>query len=300
LIPLRKIPDKGDPSDILQVFPTINPELLCCRYWWLKNWEFNELSFPYWRIYTNNRDGAVITHNGIDYPLREGKIIMIAPNTNFSTRLFNNPIPKTGYVIRGDKVDFSTEELLEGNYLLHLFIHFNLGTLYDNVKPGIFEFNISGLLQKKIDSITSHLRKDSTQFNFKVALNIQSLITHLLSEIEEKDRFDVSTDLRILDTLDFIENNISQPLSNEILAERVKLATNAFNRLFKQETGLSPQKYVRKKRIDKSCVLLHHSGQSIEQVALAGGFADRYHFSRIFKQVTGLSPALYRKNFKLS
>lgn len=54
---LKKIPDKGDPSDIIQLFPRYNLQLHCCRYWWLQHWEFKELSFPYWRIYHNSYQG---------------------------------------------------------------------------------------------------------------------------------------------------------------------------------------------------------------------------------------------------
>lgn len=298
MIPLKKIPDKGDPSDILQVFPSIKPKLLCCRYWWIKNWEFNELSYPYWRIYYNDREGGVVVHNHRQFSLTPGKILMIAPNTNFSTRFFNRKPPSKGYVFKGNKADENTPESIHGDYVLHLFIHFNLGALYDNVKPGVFEFDIEPHLQRKIDTITRHLLKDHTRFNFHVALNIQSLIIELLSNIKDEQREKVTTDFRILNTLDYIENNLAANLDNKTLAERANLATNAFVRLFKQEVNLAPQKYVRRKRIDKSCMLLHHSNLSIDSVASDCGFANRYHFSRLFKQEIKISPGRYRKEFR--
>jgi len=86
---ILKVPDKGDPSDILQIFPNFNLQLLCCRYWWLRKWEFQELSFPYWRIYHNNKEGAVITYNGNEYALTPDRIMIIAPNTSYATRLFD-------------------------------------------------------------------------------------------------------------------------------------------------------------------------------------------------------------------
>ena len=75
------------------------------------------------------------------------------------------------------------------------------------------------------------------------------------------------------------------------------MATNAFTRLFTDELDISPQRFVKKKRIDKACVLLHHFDYSIDRVASETGFSDRYHFSKIFKQITGFSPAKYRKEF---
>ena len=70
---LSKVPDRGDPSDVLQLFPRFNLQVLCCRYWWLKRWEFRELSYPYWRVYHNSREGAVINFNGREYPALTGK-----------------------------------------------------------------------------------------------------------------------------------------------------------------------------------------------------------------------------------
>lgn len=43
----------GDPSTTVQYFPRVSIKIHCCRYWWLKNWEYSTLSFPFWRIYHN-------------------------------------------------------------------------------------------------------------------------------------------------------------------------------------------------------------------------------------------------------
>jgi AraC-like DNA-binding protein len=294
-----KLPDKGDPSDVLQLFPRFNLQLLCCRYWWLKRWEFRELSFPYWRVYHNNHKGAVIIYNGREYALLPDKILMIAPSTSYSTRIGNSHIPEEGYRLEGGRLGKGQSEAqfaLDGS-MLHLFIHFNIGVPYDHVSPGVFEFDLTDHLLEKLSVIKKHLNVDFARFNFYTVLAIQSLISDLLSFIPESNWDLVSKDYRIIHVLSHIESNLDSELSNSCLAGHAKLATNAFNRLFTDEVGTSPQKFVKKKRIDKACALLHHSNYSIEQVAAKTGFADRYHFSKIFKQLTELSPARYRKEF---
>jgi len=297
--PVFKVPDKGDPSDVLQLFPALNLQLLCCRYWWLKHWEFRELSYPYWRIYHNNREGAFITYNGSEYALRPEKVIMIAPNTSYSTRIGNHAVPENGYYLEGGRVGKGQTEVYHTRKgsILHLFIHFNIGVPYDNISPGIFEFDLTDHLVEKISAITRHLNVDLARFNFYTVLAIQSLISDLLSFIPESNWEAISKDYRILEVLSHIESSLGEALPNRILAENASLATNAFNRLFARELGISPQKYIKKKRIERACALLHHSNYTIDRVAVDTGFADRYHFSKIFKQVTGLSPARYRKEF---
>jgi AraC-like DNA-binding protein len=298
---LFKIPDRGDPSDVLQLFPSFNLRLLCCRYWWLTKWEFKELAFPYWRIYYNRIDGAKIYFAGREYALAPDKIIMIAPNTSFSTGLSGFSDTDKDYEITGGRVadQNSEERLCREERVLHLFIHFNLGLPYDNVSPGIFVFDLTPHLRKRILGIIRHLSVDYTHFNFYSLLSIQSLIVDLLTDVPES-RWDLmSNDFRILEVLEYIEKNLQGALHNEVLAQKASMATNAFTRLFTKEVGDSPQRYVKKKRIENACVLLHHSQYSIDEIAVATGFADRFHFSRIFKNITGVSPARYRKEFQM-
>jgi transcriptional regulator GlxA family with amidase domain len=74
------------------------------------------------------------------------------------------------------------------------------------------------------------------------------------------------------------------------------MSVNAFARLFKEQTAYSPRKYLVRMRVEKACNLLHHSELSIEQIAAACGFADRYYFTRVFTQNMHTSPGAYRKN----
>ena len=298
---LNQLPYKGDPSDILQHFPKYNLQILCCRYWWLERWEYRELSFPYWRVYYNNKKGAFIKSGDKQIELLPDKIYLIAPNTSYSTHLFDHKIPLKGYNLKGGRInsEYSSSNL-QKVFIEHLYIHFNIGIPYDNVSAGIFTFDLTPHIKEKINIITKHLSVDNTHFSFYTLLAIQSLIIDLLSEIDEQNWELLTSNYHILKVLNHIESNLSSELSNNILAEKCRLATNTFTRLFKQETGISPQTYVRQKRINNACVQLHHSNDSIDEIATKTGFANRYHFTRIFKQVTAMSPAKYRNEFKIS
>jgi len=297
---IYKLPDKGDPSDEMQLFPRFNLQLLCCRYWWLRNWEFGELSYPYWRIYWNPVPGAKIIYKNTEIELQRDKIIMIAPSTSYSAKLFDHEIPSSGYLLNGGRIGRDkNEEKLEEFEISHLFIHFNIGIPYDNIAPQIIVLDMNEQWLEKLTNITHSLKSDFQKFDFYTSLVIRSLIFDMLASIPEKKWEIISSDKRILDILEYIENNLHKNLSNSILSGKINLATNAFSRLFKAEVGLSPQQYLKKKRIDRACALLDHSQNSIDTIADETGFADRYHFSKIFKQITGISPGKYRKEFSL-
>ena len=292
---------KGDPSDVSQYFPGFSLKVHCCRFWWLKNWEFGELSFPFWRIYHNPKKGAFVKYAGQTIELMPDTLYMIAPNTSYSSWLFDHKIPESGFVMEGERVEskLREEELLGMSDILHLFIHFNIGMPYDNVTPGIYTFKVTNHILEKLQIIKEQWYADYTRFSFYSELAVHSLINDLLAALPTYCWNVISKDSRILSLIKYIQKNLDGDLTNRVLAGQIRLATNAFTRLFTEEVGVSPQRYVKRIRIDKARVLLHHSSASIDQIASQTGFADRYHFSRIFKQVTGISPAHYRKAFEL-
>ncbi len=283
---------KGDPSSVLQHFPSYDLQLLCCRFWQLKRWEFKDLSFPYWRVYHNFQKGAFIRWNDKSIELSSDKIFLISPNTPYSSYIWGNSIPKQGFRLEGERI---TKTNIKTGLIPHLFIHFNLGIPYDNIKQGVIAVDISPAMREKVATITQHLMDEAVQFSFAANLSVRALLNELLCTIPQEKWQALTQDSRIVKTLNYIDKNINQDLSNESLAKQLDLATNSFTRLFTKEVESSPQRYVKQKRIDKACILLHHTQKSIEEIADLTGFADRYHFSRIFKQITGNSPAMYRR-----
>lgn len=282
----------GDPSSIQQQFPNYNLQVLCCRHWWLTNWEFYDLSFPYWRLYYNNEEGATIFHKNKAIFLEPKKIYLIAPNTSYSTQLFDHHVSRTRFNLVGDRIENQNQP--QGS-IAHLFIHFNLGNLYDGIKPEVFVFEADTLILSYLDAIMKHVHKDSTHFSFKINLIIRSLLNILLCEIPQKKWTELTDDIRIHKVVNYIEDNIGDELQNEVLAKVAMMATNSFTRIFTSKMGSSPQRYVKRKRIDMACILLHHTRSTIEVIAEQTGFADRYHFSRVFKSIVDISPAVYRR-----
>ncbi len=65
-----------------------------------------------------------------------------------------------------------------------------------------------------------------------------------------------------------------------------------FLRLFKHETGLTPNNYIILKRIEKSKQLLQ-TQDDLLGIAIETGFYDATHFCRHFKKFTGITPLAY-------
>jgi AraC-like DNA-binding protein len=294
-----KVPKKGDPSNTSQTFPNLNISLLCCRFWWLKNWESLNMSFPYWRIYWNKNSGSIIDFAGEITELKPDRIILIPPYTGFSSRLINNSIPSSGYCLEGGRVEKNDPEFhhLDDGVVLHLFIHFNLGMPYDFILPGIFSFAVNDSLSKDLEQLTSDLQENFEQISIQSSLIIDKIIILTVSQIP-KECWNVPTsDRRIINVLRMIEDQLSEELSNHELARKANMAVNSFARHFRKEMGITPQQFIRQQRVRKAGIMLHHTAESIDEIARLSGFCDRFHMAKVFKENTNYSPAQYRRKF---
>ncbi|WP_299490684.1 AraC family transcriptional regulator [Acaryochloris sp. IP29b_bin.137] len=94
---------------------------------------------------------------------------------------------------------------------------------------------------------------------------------------------------KLAHVIDYIEGHLTADLSLSDLSLEAGLSKFHFSRLFKDEIGLTPHKYVLKRRIEKATQLLKQ-GETVAQVAYFLGFTDQSHFTRVFKQFKGVTP----------
>lgn len=299
----QEIPPDGDPSSRIQEFQEVLPRLLCCRYWWMSDWKSQQMSFPYWRLYWNKSGRAWVVYNKKIY-LGPDKLILIPPNTPFATGIEGaNRNDEQLYLLKGGRVESRAmeREMSENGVVLHLFIHFTLGYPFDTISPDIFVFDVSQDQCRLVESITEKIIQGRVKFEQAGSLALYSLLFSMLEKIPAEDWRNRILDSRVITGIRYMEQHLNRiEISNSILARIGGMSVNAYARLFKEQTGYSPRKYLLRMRTEKSCNMLHHSDLSIEQIASACGFSDRYYFTRIFTRTMGISPGAYRKNSGLT
>ena len=80
-----------------------------------------------------------------------------------------------------------------------------------------------------------------------------------------------------------------------ILSDLCGISYSYFKRLFIMKFGISPIKYITKKKIMYACDLLLSNKYSVSEIAEMTGYETVYYFSRVFKEHIGMSPTEYRK-----
>lgn len=101
--------------------------------------------------------------------------------------------------------------------------------------------------------------------------------------------------LRIDELLDYLRQNLAEPVKLPQLARRTGFSVPSFCRVFKRATGHSLLSYVRGLRIDRAKHLLATTELPNNSVAELSGFHSQHHFIRSFKKVTRSTPGEYRR-----
>lgn len=94
--------------------------------------------------------------------------------------------------------------------------------------------------------------------------------------------------------IDYIEKNIKNELSPELIANECGYSTFHFSRVFNINKGITLMEYVKKRRLSLAAEDLFDDKKIIE-IALEYGFQTHNGFSKAFKKEFGFSPTQYLK-----
>ncbi|MBO5218604.1 MAG: helix-turn-helix transcriptional regulator, partial [Clostridia bacterium] len=72
------------------------------------------------------------------------------------------------------------------------------------------------------------------------------------------------------------------------------MSESEFRRLFRQETGMPPQRYKNWLRVKKARELIE-AGAPVSRAAEAVGFSDMAYFNKLFHQFYGIAPREAKK-----
>ena len=103
------------------------------------------------------------------------------------------------------------------------------------------------------------------------------------------------TDDRIQRALDYVEENIDEPITLSVLAGQSGYSLSRFKIRFREETGQTPALYVSAMRVERAKLALERTDQSVTDIAYNLGWSSGNYFCSVFKKFTGTSPLEYRK-----
>ncbi len=93
----------------------------------------------------------------------------------------------------------------------------------------------------------------------------------------------------------YIYQHYGEDLNLEMLAEKVYLSSGYLSFIFKKETGMNLNRFIKVFRMEKATELLRNTNMKVAQVSEKVGFSNVSYFCRSFREYYGSSPESYRK-----
>lgn len=249
------------------------------------DWNVDELTLPFNKIYYVYKGGASYAIDGKEFKVKAGDVALMPAKCRHScwhqpARIFDKiwlhfDARVLGVVDLFDVIPCPPPvALASGNEIGPL-----LESLLAESRRGERAFSpltINGLLSLALGKI---LRQAYGEADYR-ALPLRSASGHVGA------------------ALCHVAENYQKPLALEDLAAVVHLHPTYFSNLFRKTTGVSPMTYLRRFRVERAKGLLSTTDLRVSEVAERVGIPDVYYFSRVFKQVAGTAPAHFLESVR--
>lgn len=161
------------------------------------------------------------------------------------------------------------------------------------------------LMKKTIFRIANGCESSSNYVSLLIESEILMLMYILCNNLIEDNPDSVKKDIthlkgdkykkRITNMVNYLEEHYNENLSIELVAEHFNMSGRYFSKLFKDNLGVSPKKYLTLYRLQKVADLLEDTDDSITDIAFTNGFTSLSSFYSFFNKVYGKTPVQYRE-----
>ena len=167
-------------------------------------------------------------------------------------------------------------------------VHF---TTYEEVEDESFSFVISN----PTEFISLLKKADAAKRSGNEHL-LLSYTYRLLSELAKyRGREYAPSDARVAAFKEYIDSHYADSDALGCAIALTGLTARRLGELLRSSEGITPNRYLTLRRIERAVELLSVEGISVTEVAVLSGFSDVYYFSKVFKAETGISPSRYRE-----
>jgi AraC-like DNA-binding protein len=99
---------------------------------------------------------------------------------------------------------------------------------------------------------------------------------------------------RLLRARDAMDRTYAEPLDVRTVAAVAHVSEAHFIRSFRAVFGETPNRYLQRRRVERSMFLLRETDRSVTDICLDVGFTSLGTFSRMFREIVGEPPSTYR------
>lgn len=231
-------------------------------------------------VHCVTKGSGTVVVNGITYFVKKGEIFVIRPHTPVSYASSKEEVWSFAWFgFRGRDCDFYLREsgigadtvVKKANATVFFAAARNCVDYFDSRSGSVSQARLTSFLLEALDSFRP---------------------------VRAGGRMEVSS--QVERALEFIEYNYMRGITASDVALQLSIDRTHFFRIFKARTGISPEQYIMKYRVEKACELLRGDRHTVTEIASLVGVSDVYYFSKLFKKNVGQSPTEYRKQLEVT
>ena len=150
-----------------------------------------------------------------------------------------------------------------------------------------------------IDDLFKKIEKESFNDNDISREMLKCYLTELLAYTVRSKKYLIEEQSQLSSLkhiTDYIQENYSEDITLDLLANLSGYSTNYFSRLFKDVIGIGYKEYTVMVRLKVAEKLLKATNKSIKEIAISCGFNDSNYFSTVFQNKYGVPPTQYKKD----
>jgi transcriptional regulator GlxA family with amidase domain len=93
-------------------------------------------------------------------------------------------------------------------------------------------------------------------------------------------------------------DRLAEPVALEDMAAHARMSVRTFTRRFRDETGMSPARWLSQQRVDRARHLLETTDLPVDRVAADAGFGTAASLRGHLRTAIGVSPGTYRRMYR--
>ena len=145
----------------------------------------------------------------------------------------------------------------------------------------------------QLDKRLSGKKQDNDELSMaEMRLHVCSAISGAARQLSAVDSRD--SQFIVNAAIDYMRDCLDESLSVGKLVTHTGYGRSRFFELFRANTGMTPNDYLRRLRLEAARELLSNTSRSVTEIAFKVGFNSSQYFSTVFLQYTGLTPTGFR------
>lgn len=219
-----------------------------------------------------------ISINGKEYINRPGDIILLSKYSDHTYGYYKENCKKIWFIFDGALVPS-----LISSYIYNDEYVFNCPDLQDDFLA--------------IISYSKQHKNDYNLLKNYIVLALHKILIKINYIIDKPHRQSLPEQIK-----DFINHNLNQPFSLNSISNNFNYSKNYIINIFKNNFGITPNKYYINRKIEIACLYLKNTNFAIKDISDLTGFVDQHYFCNTFTRLLNITPTQFRRNciFNLS